>query len=147
MPRGGSSSVPRRSVSKSARGLGQELPAEVHPAGVLLVVDAAGVGEHAEVDVAGRSRGPGAAAVAAEELHGVLPVGLDLQRAPAGVDGSGQPELVVERDGGHAHADVAGAVAAGEGVADVELDRALAVELAVEVRARPRCGRQRCSPR
>ena len=63
-------------------------------------------------------------------------MGTDLEGAAAGVDGRGQPQLVVERDDRHAEADVPRPVAAGEGVGDVELDRALAVELGVHVRAR-----------
>ena len=107
---------------------------DVHAAGVVLVVVDARVGRRGGAG----ARGAGAdalrdAAVRAEELHGVVPVGTNLEGAAAGVDGRGQPQLIVERDDRHAEADVPGPVAAGEGVRDVELDRALAVDLRVHV--------------
>ena len=107
---------------------------DVEAAGVVLVVLAARV-------VAAGARRTGArpgreAAVVAEELDGVPAVRDDLEGPASGVDGRLQPQLVVERDDGGADADVLRPGAPGEGVADVDLHRALGVELGVEVRAR-----------
>src|SRR4029453_7057151 len=93
---------------------------------------------------AGRA-GPDArrdAAVGAEELHGVRRVGTNLEGAASGTDGRGQLQLVVERDDRDAEADVARPVTAGEGIRDVELDDALAVELRVHVGAGLAVGRR-----
>ena len=64
------------------------------------------------------------------------PCGIDLEGPASGVDGRPQPQLVVERDDGGAEADVLRPRAPGEGVADVDLHRALGVDLGVEVCAR-----------